>query len=685
MKNRKGVGDFFIRKVALLLSASVLAMSTGCGEAGTPEINSEVKAETDQENSETNSGTNDDNKDVQSSDDEAKSLITAKIDDNGTPISDFDEFVNGEWKEQKSQNSDDSGTFLWDEQEKFDKAIRDILDNTDLNEISEDSGLYKAVSIYRHILDTQDYDQRIDSAKRHLQPIENIKSLEDIYKLYQTEEYMMFSKAFRFTISADYNGYHATWFEPDSMMSDIDFYKNLFSEDNADDSVKKEFLTLMDKLGYSEDRTIEMFDNASVVGEMIDDYWKEQVNNIVYFDSASLEKENVSVPVIEILGSLEALGKHKDFVAKENLSVLLNKIYQEENVEAIRDHMLLGAIIRLFTLYGKDVLKAAYGVDYSDQACRAIKAYASDVINEAYKEQYLGDFDEQRALEIVEEVKNSYRDIITGTEWLSTHGKELAKHKILTMRVSLGKNEIENDISDINLTGDLVDDYISLLVSKERFERGQIKKEDEKRQIFNANLFEVNAYFLNRYNALYVSSGILANPYCSKTASFEEMLGYYGVLIAHEYAHSYDPYGINYDWHGWWETWMTEEEESAYTENQQKIADFFDGLEVEYGRKIDGTLIKNETFADLMAMRCCLKILEQKENPDYDLFFRTYAKINAHYITEQGIDSAMSDGHLIGKERVNHILGQFDKFYEVYDIDENSPYFVPEDKRLSVF
>ena len=213
----------------------------------------------------------------------------------------------------------------------------------------------------------------------------------------------------------------------------------------------------------------------------------------------------------------------------------------------------------------------------------------------------------------------------------------------------------------------------------------QIWKEDENRQIFNANLFEVNAYFIPAYNALYIISGVLVNPYCSKTASFEEMLGYYGMIIAHEYAHSYDPTGINYDWRGWWEPWMTEDEESAYTGNQQKIADFFDGLEVEYGRKIDGELIKNETFADLMAMRCCLKILEQKENPDYDLFFRTYAGKNACYITEQDIDRAMADTHLIGKARVNFILGQFDKFYEVYDIDENSPYYVPKENRLLVF
>ncbi|WP_026510827.1 M13-type metalloendopeptidase [Butyrivibrio sp. LC3010] len=686
MKYRKVARKFFTGKMIIILGASVFALSTGCGKTDSPdvstesgeEINPEASTGSDEETS-TNAGD-------QISDDAASSFVATKIDDNSKPIADFDEFVNEQWKEQKKQNSDSGDAYWWDEQEEFDKAIRDILDNTDLNEISEDSDLYKAVSIYRHILDTGDYDQRIDSAKEHLQPIENIKSLEDIYKLYQTEEYMMFSQAFKFTVSADYNGYHAVWFEPNSMMGDMDNFKSLFSEDNPNDSAKKEFLSLMEKLGYSEERTIEIFDNASVVGEMIDDYWKAPVtNDIVYFDSATLEKENVSVPVIDILGSLEALGKNKDFIAKDNFSDLLNTLYQEENVEAIRDHMLLGTITRLFTLYGEDVLKVSYGIEYSDQACKAIKTYAPDAINKAYSKQYLGDFDEQRSLDMVEDIKNSYRDIIDNTEWLGTHGKELAKHKILTMRVSLGKNEIENDLSDINLSGNLVDDYISLLVSKERFARGQIKKEDENRQIFNANLFEVNAYFIPAYNALYVSSGVLVNPYCSKTASFEEMLGYYGMLIAHEYAHSYDPTGINYDWRGWWEPWMTEDEESAYTGNQQKITDFFDGLEVEYGRKIDGELIKNETFADLMAMRCCLKILEQKENPDYDLFFRTYAGKNACYITEQDIDRAMEDTHLIGKARVNFILGQFDKFYEVYDIDENSPYYVPKEKRLAVF
>ena len=38
-----------------------------------------------------------------------------------------------------------------------------------------------------------------------------------------------------------------------------------------------------------------------------------------------------------------------------------------------------------------------------------------------------------------------------------------------------------------------------------------------------------------------------------------------------------------------------------------------------------------------------------------------------------------------GNLRVNCILYQFDEFYEVYDIDENSPYYVKSEDRFKVF
>ena len=74
--------------------------------------------------------------------------------------------------------------------------------------------------------------------------------------------------------------------------------------------------------------------------------------------------------------------------------------------------------------------------------------------------------------------------------------------------------------------------------------------------------------------------------------------------------------------------------------------------------------------------------MEKQENPDYDLFFKSAAKFHAHYYTEDGLKNSLNDTHLPAKERINYVLGQFDKFYEIYDIDETSPYYVPESERL---
>ena len=55
------------------------------------------------------------------------------------------------------------------------------------------------------------------------------------------------------------------------------------------------------------------------------------------------------------------------------------------------------------------------------------------------------------------------------------------------------------------------------------------------------------------------------------------------------------------------------------------------------------------------------------------------------YLTEDNVDYYVDDTHLTGKLRIDYIFGMFDKFYEIYDIDPNSPYYVREQDRLRVF
>ena len=64
---------------------------------------------------------------------------------------------------------------------------------------------------------------------------------------------------------------------------------------------------------------------------------------------------------------------------------------------------------------------------------------------------------------------------------------------------------------------------------------------------------------------------------------------------------------------------------------------------------------------------------------------RSKEEAQAGYYDEEGMKMQVADTHLPAKLRINYTLGQFDRFYETYDVDPESPYYVPEDKRLSAF
>ena len=73
---------------------------------------------------------------------------------------------------------------------------------------------------------------------------------------------------------------------------------------------------------------------------------------------------------------------------------------------------------------------------------------------------------------------------------------------------------------------------------------------------------------------------------------------------------------------------------------------------------------------------------KSNDNPDI-IFGEIYDKY-CHSALEVALN-VLNDEHLPGKARINGVLGQFDKFYEVYDIDESSPYYVPKDNRIKMF
>lgn len=608
----------------------------------------------------------------------------AKITDNGRPIWDYDEFVNAEWKKSKEEESGDCIYAMYDSSKDYRARITDILENTDISTLSEDDDLYKAIVLYREIADYSDIDERIDTFKKYLEPISKIKDLNSLYEFCAKQENIPNNLLLAFEVNTDDNGYYSLFYLPQDLSEMLKEYLAMV-EAGEDNPSGQYLLAYYEKLGYSAKRTKEMFANASVVADMIHEYLNNPEDNgsYYYFTQAKLDRAEVSIKILDILKAQGMEANTDSFLAKKHLPAFWNELFQSKNVKAIRDYLLVGAISTYCSATIYDATEAG-AESYRDFAYYMATRFATGAIVKEYRARY---FDEKALADIgamAQEIKEETKKLVGNIEWLGNASKETVTRKVWTMRMILGGNEIYNGLSDVALTGNVIDDLYALTIDRFKFNYAQTLTEDDARKLFKTDTLDINGWFYAHLNAVTMTLGQLDHT-ARATMSYEELLAHFGECFAHEMAHTYDPESIYFTAHGLYEPWMKEEESQAYSERIASIAEFFDGYETLYGEKISGDTVKKEAFADLMALKVCLNLLEKRDNPDYDLFFRTLAADKAAYYTETGMKTALADSHLPGKERINCIFGQFDKFYEVYDIDENSPYYIPKDKRIKFF
>ena len=375
----------------------------------------------------------------------------------------------------------------------------------------------------------------------------------------------------------------------------------------------------------------------------------------------------------------------------EDYLEFLNSYYTTENAPKIRDHMLSSAAVNLSRFIAAENCYTYYRFNrdfakcYEESLILAVTDASVDTVTKEYNSRYINkeDLDDTKAM--LEEIRTTMRDVISDSEWLTVHGKELAKRKVLRQNYFYAENTYNDDLSSVTLTEKPLDNYIALVTSRNRFLNSQLFNKRDDLSLYGTNMLSTNSYYRPSQNAVYLLSGMLDEDPSGTSKSFEEKLGYIGFSVAHEISHGYDPNGSKYDFEGYYDPWMTDEEYETYKDKAEKIVEFFDGKPFAEDLTVDGELICEETFSDLLAVECCLRILDARENSDYDAFFRAYAKYNTYYHSPDDMESAIKDTHLPGKLRVNYILGQFDRFYETYDVDPESPYYVPEDKRLSAF
>ncbi len=669
--------------------------------ASTPEDGGESSSEVSQAVSESSSA--EESSESASSDGgestPAESTKTRKsVKEPGDPkeyVWDFDELVNAKWKEQEKKEHPKGSTFVGNYSKAMEDYFNDIVDNTNLDELSKEDGLYKILYVYRQLKDNKHRGNSTDaSIKARLDKIDSVQSLEELYELYSDEKFSRYNRLLTTTVFLTGSGTYATYVEPATVTY----------EETAMNKIQEVCMkTCLLRIGFSKKRAKEIVDGAMTIEKKIEEYRKLEKYSEAYVSQKTLERKEISIPIVDILKKLDAINASGEYVGDEEAFGLYRELYQPENLEALKDHMIVTALYRLGAWADPEIVNSIVTVmweetakDAYEQNLKSILLYcAADLLAAEYDRRFVSDKNiYAETEELLGEIKASMRESFDNVKWdYPYNGKEFMEKKLDYIKVYVGRNGDYNDLSDVELSEDPVDNVVALLVSQERFERKQLKKTLDDRTMTGMNMFETNAYYVPRLNSVMVNSAWLSMYSDLKEKElqgdglqYEETLAWLGEMIAHEIGHAYSPdSGHYYNYRGINGGWMSDREGEQYDAFVDGIIQFFDGMEVEYGCKLDGELVSNETFADLMAMGCCLRMLEKRDDPDFDLFFRSYAMLNASNYSKSMMKEMVKDEHLPDKERTNCILAQFDEFYDTYDVDPESPYYVAPENRLKGF
>lgn len=468
---------------------------------------------------------------------------------------------------------------------------------------------------------------------------------------------------------------------------------------------------LLQRLGYTEDEALDVMEGCLAfealcaehelpLSAMYEADFYGRINNT--YDRAGLEELAGSFPLLPILDAYGYGASAKYLLAEPEWLGAMGDIYTEENLEDIKDYLKVRLAVGTCAALDREaydkaveISNAVNGItgteDDGTAAYNVVAALLAGPMNNLYIEKFCSEKTREDITEIINEIIDHYRVMLSEEDWLSDEMRAGSVEKLDSMTVRAAYPDKLDDYSALEIAGAADGGtYLDAILAINRFSRTDSlryvnAKVDPEEWGMPVN--QVNAAYNPQDNSINILNGILGGVFYNENASREENLGGIGVVIGHEISHAFDTSGSQFDKDGVLKNWWTDADRAAFNDRAAKLIAYYDGIvPYEGADNYNGTQVQTEAIADMGGLKCMLAIAADDPDFDYDLFFRSFAAIWREQCTaENELQLAQLDTHPLAFLRVNVTVQQFDEFYETYDIQPGDGMYLAPEERIAVW
>ncbi|SPP81386.1 neprilysin-2 [Drosophila guanche] len=416
--------------------------------------------------------------------------------------------------------------------------------------------------------------------------------------------------------------------------------------------------------------------------------------------------EAEDVPSFTEWGSYYEIAWNSINFPTENLEDFCDYYYVELDKVCAKHKPAVANYLAMLLLYRMDAkLKAA---KYQKEHClQAVQYSLPYLFDRLYRVEYFSEDTRSEISGIIKELRKSFRLMLENSEWLDTETRREALLKESSIEPRIGS------FKDDEHTERLVRAIQNLTIVVDSFAQTNInlKRLTTNIRRFNGHHFselsngtkplellwsmQVNAFYYNIDNSIYVMAGILHPPAFHQLWPNSLKYGTIGYLVGHELTHGFDTVGSMFDGSGSQRNWWSKKSNAVFNERAECYAEHYSRYLIpEINRKINGNQTKDENIADsgglhqaLSAYRSYMK-QQQQDNETYpnkneqmpgldlspeQLFFLGFAQLWCNAYEEEHYWEELSNEHTIDKFRVLGAVTNNEEFSKIYNCPSGSP------------